>query len=260
MTRTAFFSLLFILVALAPRVGGAQNIARPQESLGFIYSRERAFTFRAHTNRGFQPGVEFGRLRTYYKTTLFTLNISELKHPKERRQSANPVSNRTFRPYVFGKQNNLFVARAGWGMKRYYSEKASRRGVAMGMSYAFGPSLGLLKPYYLVLNRPDPDNPGRGRAVHEKYSEENAAIFTDKYRILGAAPLLKGLSEMSILPGGSASICLHMDWGAFDEVVKALEIGAMLDVFAKPAPLLIGDVNGRAFLNFFVGLQFGKRR
>lgn len=253
-------TLLPIAFVVAFACLASAQVARPQESLGFIYNRESAFSLRIHTNRGIQPGIEWGRLRTYYKTTLFSLNISELKHPKEQRQSASPTQSRAFRPYVFGKQNNAFVVRAGWGMKRYYSEKARQKGVAMGMTYSFGPALGLIKPYYLALSRPDPDNPGRGRAMHEKYTEANAAIFTDRYRILGASPFLKGIGETDITLGGSASVALHMDWGAFDEVVKALEIGVMLDAFAKPVPILVGDGNSRAFLNFFVGLQFGKRR
>ena len=51
-----------------------------------------------------------------------------------------------------------------------------------------------------------------------------------------------------------------MDWGAFDEFVKALEIGLMVDVFTKRAPILVSDENRQVFFNFFLNLQFGKRR
>jgi hypothetical protein len=62
------------------------------------------------------------------------------------------------------------------------------------------------------------------------------------------------------MPGGSASVALHMDWGAFDEFVKAVEIGAILDVFPKKLPILISEENNQVFLNFFINFQFGKRR
>ena len=150
MLRT--LSCLSFLVCLTV-AGWSQGMKPPVTGVGILYNRETSFNFKLTTNRGFAPGMEFGRLRTYYKTTYYHISLGELKHPKEKRQSADPSVSRSFRPYVFGKQTNLFVLRGGWGVKRYYSEKAKQKGVAMGVSFAFGPSLGLLKPYYLALRR-----------------------------------------------------------------------------------------------------------
>lgn len=249
----SLFLLLFAAVAFG------QTIKTPVTGAGIIYNRETTFNFKLTTSKGYAAGMEWGRLRTYYKTTLFQLNLGELRHPKEQRQSAEPSLNRSFRPYIFGKQNNLFMLRGAWGAKRYYSEKAKQKGVAMGMSYSFGPSLGLLKPYYLALRQVG-SQPGESRVSHEKYSEENRGVFLDNTRILGASPFTKGFSELSVIPGGNATLAVHLDWGAFDEFVKALEIGAMLDVFAKKAPILVSERNQQVFLNFFINLQFGKRR
>ncbi|HRI58804.1 MAG TPA: hypothetical protein PK228_03750 [Saprospiraceae bacterium] len=245
--------LAFLTVA-----GWSQGAKPPVTGVGIVYNRETTFNFKLTTNRGFAAGMEFGKLRTYYKTTCFNISIGELKNAKEQRQSADPQVSRSFRPYVFGKQNNLFMLRGGWGAKRYFSEKAKQKGVAMGMNYSFGPTLGLLKPYYLALRRVG-DTPGQSRVTHEKYSEENADIFLDNTRILGASPFTKGFNELSLLPGANASIALHLDWGAFDEFVKAFEIGLMLDVFFKDAPILV-DQNSPMFFNFFINLQLGKRR
>lgn len=252
-------SCLFFLALMG--VANAQGVKPPETGVGIVYNRETAINLKLTTNRGFAPGLEFGRLRTYYKTTFFHISLGELKHPKEQRQSAEPKSTRAFRPFVFGKQNNFFIARGGWGVKRYYSEKAKHKGVAVGISYSIGPSLGILKPYYLALLYSDPGNIN-GRIVHEKYSDENAALFLDKLgtgRIQGASPFTKGLGELSLMPGANASLAFHMDWGAFDEFVKALEIGAMLDVFPKAVPILVSEENSPLFLNFFINLQFGKR-
>lgn len=254
MLRTLFCLLLSCLTV----AGWSQNYKPPVTGVGIIYNRETTFNFRLTTSRGFAAGVEFGRLRSYYKTTLFSLSLGELKSPKEQRQSADPQG-RSFRPYVYGKQNNLFMLRGGWGAKRYFSEKAKQKGVAMGVSYSIGPSLGLLKPYYLALAYTNPDNPRDQRVLHQKYSEENADVFLNNLRILGASPFTKGFTELSFIPGGNASIALHMDWGAFDEFVKAFEIGLMLDVFFKNAPILV-EQNNPIFFNFFINLQLGKRR
>lgn len=248
-----------IFAAFTAAGAQAQNVRQAGQGVGIVYNRETTFNFRVTTNRGFVAGMEFGRLRTYDKTKFFQFNIGEIKHPKEIRQSADPTVSRSFRPYVFGKQNNLIALRAGWGTKRYFSEKAKQKGVAVGMTYSFGPTLGILKPYYLAL-RYTSDIQGQSRAIHQRYSEENAGVFLDNSRILGASPFTKGLSKSSLLPGANAMLAYHMDWGAYDEFVKALEIGVMADIFLKKAPILVPENNQQVFLNFFVNLQLGKRR
>jgi hypothetical protein len=230
-------------------------------NVGVIYNRETTVNLRLTTSRGFLVGMEFGRLRTYYKTTYFHLSVGELRHPKEQRQSADPLLSRSFRPYIFGKQNNALMLRGAWGVKRYFSEKAKHRGVAVGASYTLGPTLALMKPYYLAICYPNPTRPGDCRIMHEKYSDENANLFLDENgRIKGASPFTRGLNEISPRPGVNASAALHLDWGAFDEFVKALEVGVMLDFFPTELPILVSDANQRLFVNFFVNLQFGKRK
>ena len=251
--------LLFIWAILVPALQSWGQSVTPQ-GVGVIYNRETAFNLRFATNRSISAGMEWGRLRTYYRTTLFYAGVGEIKSVKEQRQSGDPNISRSFRPYVYGKQNTMLVVRGGWGAKRYYSEKAKHKGVAVGISYGIGPSLGILKPYYLALRRPSPDNPGSSRVVHERYSESNASIFLDNTRILGAAPFTKGLKEISVLPGANATLAFHMDWGAFDEVVKALEIGLQVDVFPRKVPILVSEENSPVFFNFFVNLQLGKRQ
>ena len=75
-------------------------------------------------------GVTVGQIRTYYQTRYWAFSFEELRHPMEDRQPANQlISARVARPYIFGKQNNTYLLKAGWGGKRYLSEKARRRGL-----------------------------------------------------------------------------------------------------------------------------------
>lgn len=250
-----------LLIVFMPSLGKAQSIKPPATGVGVIYNRETTFNLRISTNRGIIPGVEFGRLRTYYKTTYYHFSLGELRHPKEQRQSADPRVNRSYRPWIFGKQNNFIVARGGWGAKRYFSEKARQKGVAVGISYSFGPSLGLLKPYYLAVKSQNPDGSLELRINSVRYNEENAGLFLDETKIVGAAPYTKGFGEITPIPGGNATIAFHMDWGAFDEFVKALEIGFMVDAFPRNVPIMVNeDQNSPIFMNFFLNLQLGKRR
>ncbi len=251
--------ILSLLFLAAFTLEGRAQIAQKEE-VGFLYNRETTFNIRLASPRSFGFGMEWGRLRTYNKTKTLSLGISEMKHPKEQRQNAAPSVRRSSRPFVYGKRNSLFVLRSGWGAKRYFSEKAKQKGVAVGISYSIGPSLGLLKPYYLALNVKDPSS-DVGRTSIVKYSESNRDDFLNNSKILGAAPFTRGFSEISVLPGGTGSIAYHMDWGAFDEMVKALEIGLTVDFFARKAPIFVNDdQNQRLFFNFFLNLQFGKRK
>jgi hypothetical protein len=247
--------LLFSFLLLSSLSVFAQSTAKPLK--GIIYKRETAYNLKVSTNRGLIFGVEKGKLRAYDLTTFYHLSLGEIHHPKEVRQSAPPQTR--YRSFVYGKQNSLFALRAGWGKKKYFSEKAKVKGVAVGMSYSLGPTLGLLKPYYLALTRFNPDNPLNYSIRFEKYSENNADVFLSNSRILGAAPFTKGLTEIGLLPGANASLAFQLDWGAFDQRVRALQLGVMLDVFPNNTPLLVGERNTPLFFNFFANLQFGKR-
>ncbi|MEN9416026.1 MAG: hypothetical protein RLZ62_2330 [Bacteroidota bacterium] len=249
-----------LLVLSASYVCVAQGGIAPSREVGVIYNRERTFNMRLATNRNMSVGMEFGNLRTYYKTKTWYAGIGEIRHPKEQRQNSDPRVSRAFRPFVYGKMNSLMVLRAGWGAKRYYSEKARQRGVAVGMSYNIGPTLGILKPYYLALAYQG-ENSTTFRILHQRYTEGNSSVFLDNTRILGASAFARGLKEISFMPGINASVAYHMDWGAFDEMVKALEIGVAVDLFGQKVPVFVSnEVNSRLFINFFVNLQLGKRR
>ena len=96
-------STLLILSAFA--FEGHAQIAQKEE-VGFLYNKETTFNFRFATNRSFGFGMEWGRLRTYNKTKTLGLGISEMKSPKEQRQSSAPSVRRSSRPIVYGKQNS----------------------------------------------------------------------------------------------------------------------------------------------------------
>ncbi len=230
---------------------------------GIVYNKELAFDFRVNTFRGFSFAVNVGKIVTYDKTTYYHFELGNLRHPKEFKQ--NDQFSRRFggqQSFFFGKRNAMFVARGGWGTKKYLTEKASTRGVAIGINYEIGPSIGILKPYYLEISRAL--DTGSPFSSQEKYSEANRADFLDGNIIQGAAPFSRGITELSFLPGAQAKFSLHFDWGAFDEYVKAMDIGIMGDFYFKRAPILVDDFlegvqNRQFFINLFVSLQLGKR-
>ena len=263
---------LLVLLCCTIFAGGsltAQGTFQPKpvddtQNKGLVYNRETAFQFRMHTN-GFGLGTEFGRIRTYYLTRTFHVELGELKHHKENRANLDRSSatGRISRAFIYGKQNHFFVLRGGIGEKRYFSEKAKEKGVAIGISYKGGPTLGLLKPYYLDLI--STENPGSPfvSTVSVKYSESIHDNFLDPWNIFGASNWAKGFDEVRLVPGLHLQFSVHFDWGAFDEYLKALEAGIMADVFFQNVPIMVEvpNVENRPFfLNLFLNLQLGKRR
>mgnify|MGYP000046704173 CR=1 FL=1 len=275
-----FATTLFIVFSLTAVF--SQGVYNPKEmnngAKGVLFNKEFAAELQLNTN-GNSLGVNLGKLRTYYKTTFYHISIGELKHSKEYKNREDiRTSNfqENSRSYVFGKQNNLYALRVGMGVKKYLSEKARRKGVAIGYSYEFGPTLGLLKPYYLELRRSEVNNIVLPTLVSEKFSAENAEVFLDPDRIFGASSFVKGLSEVKPRPGIHLKGGIHFDWGAFDEFVKAIEIGVMADVFFGEIDIMVDDIdlpttrvgtilpenvkNQPFFINLYLSIQLGKRR
>lgn len=252
--RTFFHWLSGLLCLLSVSTTYAQNIVNNRK--GIVYDREKNVDLRLHTF-GWSVGMQFGKIKTYYKTNFYELNIGELRHNKESRKTSefSGLAASNFNTYTYGKQNMAFALRAGIGRKRYYTEKAAQKGVAVGITYSAGVSAVLLKPYYLELQGID-----RSMSNIVKYSPAIEKDFLDIYKIKDNANFQYGLNELNVIPGGYGRIGLHLDWGAFDEFLRALEVGIQLDVYPKKIPILVSSENRPYFMNLYVSLQLGKRK
>ncbi|MEM9992460.1 MAG: hypothetical protein AAF738_11905 [Bacteroidota bacterium] len=253
------FILLFLVVGFGTL--SAQTSFQPRKlsnnGKGIVYNKEVTGDLRLQTD-GWAIGMTFGKLKSYDLTQFIYGGIGELRHPRE--VWTNDIQHRG--RYVFGKQNNLYVLRAGWGQKHYFSEKAKRKGAAVGMVYQVGPSIGFVKPYYLSVAIPESRTMDT-RAI--RFTPATTNEFLDKERIRGGGGFLRGWDNLSLAPGVQAIIAAHFDWGAFDQNVKALEAGIMLDLYFQAIPLMVeverfdNLKNQPLFLNFFINLQLGKR-
>lgn len=254
-------TLLFFIVCFTGLMAQTNfQIKQANRGKGLVYNTEKAVLIAGKTN-GFALGYQWGELKTYYKTTFYRIDLGFLRHPKETRVNPNGITVPTANSYYFGKQNSFWQLRLGWGEKRYLSEKEeSNRGVAVGFSYCLGPTLGLLKPYYLERGGFETSTI-KIPSVLVKYDPNNPSEFTDKNSILGSAPFFTGLSETRMTPGGHANLGLHFDWGAFEDFVRSLEVGISTDIFAKKVPILVETSQNRLyFINLYLHLQLGKRK
>lgn len=261
MNRILLLAIAVILTLPALAQDESRRERLLQESRGIAYNKEWGGDLKLMPN-GWSIGGHWGTLKNYYTTNVYTVEFGELKHVREARQRAEVGINtfgRSTRSFIYGKQNNLFALRAGVGQKRYFSEKARRNGVAVGMFYNFGGSLGIVKPYYLDMARQEP---GSNRILIDpvRYSEATATQFLNINRIYGASSLAMGLNEISLAPGAHAKIALHLDWGAYDENVRAIEVGLAADFFFRQIDIMVTEDNKPFFVNFYAAFQLGKRQ
>lgn len=259
-------SILFLVIVASL---SAQKVFQPKQInsnfKGIVYKDEYSFDLR-FTPHGISVGYTVGELQTYYRTTYYTFDFGYLKDSRERKQNMNTNFNSegSSDAFVYGKQNSLFILRGGKGYKKYLSEKALRRGLAVGYSFEGGVSLGVLKPYYLklVYDVEEGDTGDVREIREERYSEENMEEFLNFNMIFGGGSFWKGILESSVAVGLHGKASGHFALGAFDEYVRAAEIGITFDAFAKKVPIFVETdnlKNRRLLLNIFVSFHLGKR-
>ncbi len=252
---------LFLILSLGLLSLQAQETGFEDDGLiGVIYNKEVTVDLRFHTNGIFALAINKAKIKTYYRTTFYQLEIGNLRHSAESRTNDPGISTPqgfSSSSYYFGKRNSFYQVRLGYGEKRYFSEKQEHRGVAIGMSYLLGVTTGILKPYYLDAWVDSGD--GNFTIQRIPYSEEHHDVFLSVPHILGSSGFKYGWNGISVMPGLHAKVGAHLDWGAYDQFVKALEFGFMLDAFYKKVPIMVSEKNKPYFLNVYLALQFGKR-
>jgi hypothetical protein len=222
-------------------------------------SKETSFGLKLHTN-GWGIFVEKGLVKSdekesdrFYNVRLYQVALDEIKNPKEVKKT-NPASaaGEKVNPVIFGKINNFYTLKLGYGYRRMMAGKPEKGNVSMHWVYLGGLSLGLLKPYYIDVS---------GYSEQSvKYSEINKAFFLAKDSIIGSSGFQKGIGEISIVPGVHVKTALHFDWAARKQRVAALETGIMAEFYSKAIELMVDQNNKAWFANLYVSLQFGSRK
>jgi hypothetical protein len=250
-----FFSLLLLLSCTAFITASAQKVlpSKTSDVRDYMYKREASFGARILTN-GVAVYGEYGWIKDIYKTHLLQVEYQYFIDYAQKRQQSPRESGRDF---TFGVQNRFHALHLSYTYKRSIADKARVKGVHLSFIAVGGFSLGLLKPYYLNLLQLGDGGPPTFEP--ERYSEANSSRFLSLDSILEAAPIRYGLNQMQPVPGVHAKFGLNFDWGSKDQFVKALECGAMLDLYYKRVPILVNNSNRFYRIGLYLSFQFGKR-
>jgi hypothetical protein len=259
--------LAIFLIALAfslPATVLAQDIAEADTvDMGFLLRREKSWNIMLHT-LGYGGGFRFGINKTYFKNRMFEFDLLEMRAPNQARRYNENFANP--RSYFYGKLNNLYILRAGIGSQYLLNRKPYWGGVEVRAFYYGGFDLGLAKPCYLyiayynvvdnqivldrtVLERYDP-------AKHFPYIGTNTTSLCDIY---GRGPILSGFDKIKLYPGLYFKGGFNFEFSAANDRIKALEVGATIDIFPQGMPIMAFKDPSLIFVTGYLSFHLGKR-
>ncbi|MCF8331545.1 MAG: hypothetical protein K9H84_03750 [Bacteroidales bacterium] len=200
-------------------------------------------------------GVTARNIRSinYYNKWFYELDIITMKHPKEVKTINSFYPNT--KSFIYGKKNSVFIVRGGLGrLKLLNREPLWESGVEVRLIYSVGASLAFTKPVYVYIIQDDPSTFGISRKL-EKFDSEKHGIWD----IQGRGPFTKGFNELGFFPGAFGKLGFNFEIASERQKVRALEAGAVIDLYPKKIPIMDVEQNKQLFLSFYVSFYFGTR-
>lgn len=187
----------------------------------------------------------------FYNLRYVLVELSEKKHPKEMRSASSNGGSEAPNSYIFGKTNNFYTFKVGYGNRRMIAGKPDPGTVSIHWIYNGGLSLGMAKPYYVML--------GNGKEI--KYSDEDKEDFLTGQNIVGSSGWAKGLKEMKYIPGLHLRTGLHFDFAPRErkKTKLAIETGATAEFYTQKIQMMAEQKAVPYFFNLYVAFQFGRR-
>ncbi len=226
-----------------------QNKILRQEEEGVITHLKHFAGGPKLTTDGYGGFIEIGRAKTTTKSLLFQLEITEVKHSKEIKQqlifsSSNPV--------IYGKVNFFYPVKIGVQQQLLLGNKGNKNGVSVTANLGGGISLGLLRPYLINVYE-------NGTEKYISYADDSA-LFLNPSAYVSGPGFGKGWGKMKFTPGIYIKPAVRFDYGKFNEMINALEVGATLEFYSKKIPQMVFSKQEQLFFSGYIALIFGKRK
>lgn len=241
--------ILIFGIALSIQLS-AQSEPVIDSSKNILLLKERSFGVIFHT-QGWGLKYNSGINKTAFTKRMLTFEFAEMKSPKQIR-IINPYYTNA-KSYIYGKLNAVFLLRGSYGNYKQLNRKPYWGGVELRLLYMGGVSLGFAKPIYLYII--DQSSPDIIRYYEAKFDPVNQGVE----EIYGRAPFTSGFNEITVHPGFHFKAGLDFDYASYRTKVKSLEIGAIVDVFPNPIPIMAFDDPEYFFVTLYLSFSFGKR-
>jgi hypothetical protein len=247
-----FFLLVFFLhpVDLSAQIDSFRDTSLFENSI--LYRKEyRGNVFIHSTGFGasFRKGINENAFKgRFWETSIFyTKELKEIK-------TTNPWYANS-KSYVYGKLNDVMVARIGFGGERRVSRKPFQGGVEVNFNYGGGFSVAVAKPVYLYVIEYTGSALQEYQLAIRKY-DPNQHFYENIY---GRAPFSDGLNEIKAYPGLYARAGMDFEFGNYDPDIRSLEIGLAFDLFPVAVPTMAFNDPRNLFAHFYIAFSLGKR-
>ena len=232
------------------------QMIKQEEEGALIFQKQWLLGLKLNTD-GWNLIYEHGKFKTIEKTKLWWLELGEHQNSKQEKLT---LGSNTYpgvaagNAFVYGKENNFYYLKLGLGDQYLIGGKGNKSGVAVSAIYGGGLSLGLLKPYYLQVV-----NPLTGELTDIKYTDD-PTTFMNTTDIIGASAFGTGFNQIKIKPGIQLRSALRFDYGRYNETLSAIEVGVNFEYYLDAIPVMVDIPAHHAFVNAFIGIEFGKRK
>ncbi len=204
---------------------------------------------------GYGGFIEKGIAQSVNKAMLFQLEISERKHPKEIKE----VGLQGGGAYFYGKINFFYPVKLGVQQQFLLGNKGNKNGVSVSANFGGGLTLGLLRPY--LLGYPDTAISNKGNIIYkglEPNKTDSLKFISDV--AIGGPAFGVGYNKIKVNLGAYAKAALRFDYGKYNEIISALELGFIAEYYGKPVQQMIYSKDNNFFFSAYVAILFGRRK
>jgi len=221
---------------------------RQEEEGELIFNKHSIFGIKLATD-GYGLTFESGKFKTPRKAFLMQFELSEKKHPKEKKQAASANAFQV-NSVVYGKLANFYQLKLGVAEQRIIGGKGNKNGVAVSAIYGGGISIGLAKPYFVDVQNP------QNQTLRRLYP----LIIDSNYFEIKAAGLGAGWHESQVKLGVHARTAMRFDYGRLNDGVTAIEVGLQGEYYGRKVPQMAFNKQKQFFFSAYVSLLLGKRK
>jgi hypothetical protein len=197
--------------------------------------------------RGWGLAFDYGWQKNYkYKQTVgFT--CTNIRHEKEHK-IFGALSNS--RGYYLGKLESLVSFRPHYGGKFILFKAKRENGIEITAKWSAGPSLGLVKPVYLKIDKIN------AQAVDERYNP----LIHNSGNISSRSSWFKGLGEAQMRLGAFGKFGFDFNFSALKNGISGGELGVMIDYFpGGEIEIMHNNDNSNFFTSLYLQFNLGQK-
>lgn len=193
-------------------------------------TRGLAFGIIGHT-AGFGIDVQYHIIQSPKNRFVISTSLSSYKNPRELKIES-VYSDQGGESYIFDKKNYAYVLAPTFGLSRSWVEKDDFSRISVRTTFAAGPLLAILKPYFL-----DVAVPFNGNQAYIE-TEPYDATRHNYTNIVGEADYFLGMGDLTVQPGVKAEVSTMFDFSGNGAYIRGIELSGFVDYFLQPLDIM----------------------